>query len=134
MQASCQCGNLTAEINDGAEAMTVMCHCVDCQRRSGSPFGVISYYEKAEVCLFGPSKQFTRPCDSGETFTTGFCPECGSTVYALPGKYRGLIGITIGTIADPSTSRLPDRSVYEQSRHEWVKLPQMPRHPRGRDT
>ena len=36
MQASCQCGNLTAEIQDGAEPVVVACHCRDCQKRSGT--------------------------------------------------------------------------------------------------
>ena len=34
MDARCQCGNLTAHVADGAEPMTIMCHCVDYQRRT----------------------------------------------------------------------------------------------------
>ena len=72
MQASCQCGNLTAEIADGAEAMTVACHCIDCQKRSGSPFGVMAYYPDASVAIGGEAREYARPTDSGHTFTTGF--------------------------------------------------------------
>ncbi|MFB0611162.1 GFA family protein [Aurantiacibacter poecillastricola] len=134
MRAHCQCGKLSADISDDAQAMTVLCHCTDCQRRSGSPFGVMAYYDAAAVTLVGEATEYERATDSGSTFTTGFCPNCGSTVYARPGKYPGMIGIAVGAFADPSFPA-PVRSVYEQSRHPWVGLPDtMPRHPMGRDS
>ena len=53
MQASCQCGKLTAEVADGAEAMSILCHCLDCQRRTGSPFGTIAYFPGEAVTVSG---------------------------------------------------------------------------------
>ena len=134
MQASCQCGNLTAQIADAAEPMIVLCHCLDCQRRSGSPFGEIAYYPAEAVTLSGEAREFSRPTDAGNAFTTGFCPTCGSTLYARASKYPDILGVTVGTIADPAFP-LPARSVYEQSRHSWLEMPAgVPRHPRGRDS
>lgn len=134
MRASCQCGNLTGEIADGADPMTVLCHCFDCQRRSGSPFGEIAYYPAGCVSLDGEAREYTRRTDEGNDFTSGFCPTCGSTVYAKASKYPDLIGITVGTFADPNFP-LPARSVYEQSRHPWIAMPpEVPRHPRGRNS
>ncbi|VVT13000.1 GFA family protein [Erythrobacter sp. EC-HK427] len=132
--ASCQCGALTAEIADGAEAATVVCHCIDCQRRSGSPFGAIAYYPKDKVTLAGEATEFTRPTDEGRTFTTGFCPACGSTVWARADKHPTMIGVPLGAFADPLFGK-PARSVYERSKHYWVALPaNVPRHPMGRNT
>jgi len=134
MQARCQCGNLTAEVDAAAEPMTVLCHCLDCQRRSGSPFGEIAYYPAESVALAGDAREFTRQTDEGNAFTSGFCPVCGSTVYARASKYPGIVGVTVGTLADPSFP-LPARSVYEQSRHSWLEMPTgVPRHPRGRNS
>ena len=134
MRANCQCGSLTAEIADGAEPMIVLCHCLDCQRRSGSPFGEIAYYPADMVVLTGEAREYSRPTDEGNAFTSGFCPTCGSTVYARASKYPHITGITVGTIADPAFP-LPARSVYEQSRHLWIQMPQeVPRHPRGRNS
>lgn len=134
MQASCQCGNLTAEISDGAEPTVVMCHCLDCQRRSGSQFGSIAYYAAESVSIAGEAREFSRGTDNGNTFTTGFCPACGSTVYAKASRLPEIVGVTVGAIADPSFPP-PARSVYEQSRHRWLELPPaVPRHPRGRDS
>ncbi|HWK40951.1 MAG TPA: GFA family protein [Croceibacterium sp.] len=134
MQASCQCGSLTAEIAADAQPSVVMCHCVDCQRRSGSPFGSIAYFPAETVSLSGDAREYTRQTDSGHSFTNGFCPACGSTVYTRPGRKPGILGVTVGTIADPTLPR-PERSVYEQSRFDWVTAPEgTKRHPKGRDS
>jgi hypothetical protein len=134
MKASCQCGKLTATVADGAAAMTVLCHCLDCHRRTGSPFGTIAYFPQEAVAISGAPREFTRPTDAGNTFTTGFCAECGSTLYAKASRMPEITGITVGTLTDPAFPA-PVRSVYEQSRHDWVPLPQgLAHHPRGRDS
>ena len=122
MQASCQCGNLTAAVDPGAEPMVAMCHCVDCQRRSGSQFGSIAYYPADRVAVSGEAREFSRATDSGNVFTTGFCSTCGSPVYARPSRMPEIVGVMVGTFADPSFPR-PIRSVYEQSKHHWIEPP-----------
>lgn len=134
MEARCQCGSLTATIDDGAEPTIIMCHCLDCQRRTGSHYGSIAYYPGEAVAVVGEAREFTRPTDAGNTFTSGFCPRCGSTVYARASRLPEITGITVGTIADPAFPR-PLRSVYEQSRHHWLTLPDgMGHHPQGRNS
>jgi len=134
MEARCQCGSLTATIDDGAEPTIILCHCLDCQRRTGSHYGSIAYYPGEAVALVGEAREFTRPTDAGNTFTSGFCPRCGSTVYARASRLPEITGITVGTIADPAFPR-PLRSVYEQSRHHWLTLPDdMGHHPQGRNS
>ena len=122
MQASCQCGSLTAEIQDGAEPMVVACHCRDCQKRSGSPFGTMAYYPEDYVAIEGEAHEYSRPTDSGNTFTTGFCPACGSTLYGKASGFPDIVGVTVGTIDEPGALK-PLRSVYEQSRHHWIMMP-----------
>jgi hypothetical protein len=122
MQASCQCGSLTAKIEDGAEPTVVACHCLDCQKRSGSPFGAMAYFARAAVAVSGEAREYARPTDSGNTYTTGFCPTCGSTLYGKASAFPDIVGVTVGTIGDAELPP-PARSVYEQSRHPWVSMP-----------
>ena len=121
MKAQCQCGQLSADL-PARPRIVIACHCVDCQRRSGSPFGVFAYYFCNEVTTNGEAKCFERGTAEGNIFETFFCPECGSTVYAKPSKQPTLIGIAVGAIADPSF-KAPQISVWEQSRHTWVTIP-----------
>ena len=131
LHAQCSCGQLSAEITGEPDAV-VMCHCVACQRRSGAPFGVAAYYPADRVTLAGTSKRYTRIADSGNAFTTGFCPECGSSVWLEGPLKPGVIGITVGAIADPDFPA-PVRSVWEATRHAWVDVGFAGQHfPRGR--
>lgn len=123
MNASCQCGNLIATIDDDAQPMVVACHCRECQKRSGSPFGAIAYFSSDAVVIRGEAREYTRPTDEGGTFTTGFCPTCGSTLYGLASQHPAIIGITVGTIGERSFAR-PVRSIYEQTRHPWIAMPE----------
>ena len=131
MHAQCQCGQLSAEISGPSDAISA-CHCLDCQRRSGSPFGVIAYFPADRVSVAGEATTHTRYTDSGATFTTGFCPDCGATVWARADKHPTLLGVPVGAFADPAFSP-PLRSVFEASRHAWVQMPaDIPRYPCGR--
>ena len=120
MKAECQCGELSVEL-PGPTPAVVACHCVDCQRRSGSPFGVLAYYPADQLIIKGDAKRFERPTATGGVFESFFCPECGSTVYAKAGKHPTLIGVAVGAIAAPDFPA-PVRSVWEQSMHPWVML------------
>jgi hypothetical protein len=131
MKAECQCGRLVVTLPEVTPAV-VACHCIACQRRSGSPFGVMAYYPADQLIIVGDSTRFERPTDEGNRFETFFCPTCGSTVYARAAKHPAMIGIAIGTIADPDF-QAPIRSVWEQSMHKWVTLPGDVQHfPKGR--
>ena len=123
MEASCQCGQLQAHVANEARSFTILCHCSACQRRSGSPFGVIGYFPKNAVGIEGDAREFSRENDLGNIVTNGFCPACGSTIYVVLSKNTDLIGVPVGAFADPGFPR-PDLAVWEQNRHDWVSLPE----------
>lgn len=132
MKAECQCGQLTVEL-PGPTPAVVACHCIACQRRSGSPFGLMAYYGADQLTINGEARRYERPTDEGNTFETFFCPTCGSTVYARAGKHPTMIGIPVGTIANPEFQR-PVRSVWEQTMHRWITVPGEVQHfPKGRE-
>src|SRR5438105_678107 len=120
VKAECQCGRLSADLPT-RRPFIVACHCVDCQRRTGSPFGLLAYYAAGEVTIHGEAKRFARGTAKGNLVETFFCPQCGSTVYVKLSKQPAMIGIALGAIADPSFSG-PDISVWEQSKHPWVTI------------
>lgn len=116
--AHCCCGALCAEAI-GAPVFVGACHCTECQLRTGSPFGVSSYFPKEQVRTEGPSKVYVRGSDSGRKIAFHFCPDCGSTVFWCAEVLPDLIGIACGAFADPSMPR-PTLSVWETTRHPWV--------------
>ena len=129
--APCNCGALTAQVSGELDAV-VACNCTDCQRRTGSVVGVEAYYPAERVVVSGESKSWERDTASGKKLRQNFCPVCGSTVYFTAELKPGVIGIAVGAFADKDIPKSM-RSVWEQSRHEWLGLPEdIPHFPRGR--
>jgi hypothetical protein len=95
------------------------CHCTECQRRTGAPFGVSTYFRKEQVRTEGPSKVYGRGSASGQKVEFHFCPACGSTMFWYAEAVPDLIGIAFGAFADSSMPR-PTFSVWETTRHPWV--------------
>jgi hypothetical protein len=116
--ARCCCGALRAEATD--EPLLVgVCHCTECQRRTGSAFSVGTYFPKDQVRTEGPSKVYVRSSDSGRKVEIHFCPDCGTSVFWYAELRPDYIGIAFGTFADPLMP-WPTLSVWEMTRHPWV--------------
>jgi len=119
--ATCSCGQLTATV-DGDPVRVSACHCLACQRRTGSAFGFQARFPRERVRTTGEAHEYTRISDAGEARTFSFCPECGATVYYLVASAPEVIAIPVGAFADPGFPA-PRASVYERRRHPWVQLP-----------
>lgn len=119
--ASCSCGQLSAIVS-GDPVRVGICHCLACQRRTGSVFGVQARFPSASVTINGKARVYVRAGDSGRQSRSHFCPLCGSTVFYEVAGAPEHIAIPVGAFADPSFPA-PVRSVYEERMHSWVTLP-----------
>jgi hypothetical protein len=100
-----------------------MCHCLACQQRTGSVFGLQARFSEDQVRIEGRSTEYVRLSDDeGNEGRFHFCFECGSTVYYCAAAMRGVIAVPVGALADPAFAS-PTVSVYEDRRHPWVTLP-----------
>jgi hypothetical protein len=120
--AHCSCGQLRAMTS--AEPLRVsVCHCFECQRRTGSVFGAQARFPRDAVEVSGESHRYTRVGDEGRRASFHFCPNCGATVYYTVEGQEERIAIPIGAFADPLFPA-PTFSVYEDRMHSWVKMPE----------
>lgn len=119
--ASCSCGQLSATTT-GEPVRISICHCLACQRRTGSVFGMQARFPEAAVTVQGRSTVFARTGDEGTTARFHFCPDCGATVYYLMDAIPGMVAIPVGAFADPGFPP-PRVSVYGERMHPWVRLP-----------
>jgi hypothetical protein len=119
--ASCSCGQLTAKV--GGEPVRIsICHCLACQRRTGSVFGQQARFRREDVSLSGVSSEYVRVGDGGSHIRFHFCPTCGSTVYYQLEGLEEYLAIPVGAFADPGFPQ-PLFSVYETRMHSWVVPP-----------
>ena len=118
--ASCRCGQLKATC-EGEPVRVSVCHCLDCQKRSGSAFAAQARWPENQVTVTGEAKTWQRIADSGHRATYRFCPTCGSTVAFVIEGWPGVVAVPIGAFADSDFPR-PRFSVYEHRKHEWVAI------------
>ncbi len=118
--ARCSCGSLTLTLRAPAR-MVVACHCVDCQRRTGAPFGAGAFYPSDAVKISGTPKTYTRQAANGGLVHNHFCPNCGSTLFWTADNLPAMTGVALGALIDPP-SAAPARSIFERSRHAWVRI------------
>ncbi len=120
--AACSCGQLQARVT-GDPVRVSVCHCLACQRRTGSVFGAQARFPRANVRISGEGREFTRIGDEGGKCIFTFCPACGATVqYRLAG-HDDVVAIPVGAFADPDFPG-PNFSVYEERMHSWVVMPE----------
>ncbi|HEX7114868.1 MAG TPA: GFA family protein [Steroidobacter sp.] len=118
--ASCSCGQLQIEV-EGEPLGVGICHCLACQRRTGSVFAALASFA-TPFKVTGTASEYVRVGDQGARFRFHFCPVCGSTVFHTEEGDERSVSVAVGTFADPRFPP-PEVSVYDCRRHAWVKLP-----------
>ena len=125
-RASCRCGQLTA-IASGDPVRVSVCHCLNCQKRTGSAFAVQARWPSDRVETSGQTAAFRKVGDSGNWANFHFCPECGCDVWFVNGgptlhpAVGDSMAIPLGAFDDPHFAS-PQFSVFESRKHEWLEI------------
>jgi len=121
--ATCSCGQLRLEA-EGDPMRISICHCLACQRRTGSVFGVQAAFAPDQVRVVGRHADYARTSDEADrkVHVFHFCPDCGATVFHTEPTEPDVVAVPVGAFADPSFPP-PTVSIYESRRHPWVGLP-----------
>lgn len=119
--ASCCCGQLRITVQGEPRGVGV-CHCLACQRRTGSVFAALAGFALPYE-VSGTATDYIRTGDRGSKFRFRFCPICGTNLFHTEeGQEQSYVAVAIGGFADPSFPP-PEDSVYDCRRHPWVQLP-----------
>jgi hypothetical protein len=127
--AQCHCGSLRATTS-GEPLLVAICHCKACQRRTGAIASSVASFEKAQVTIEGDMKVFDRHGQSGRKVRFYFCPNCGTSLYWEADARPGLYILAVGAFADPNFSP-PSVSIFEETKHLWMRLPEGMKHFQG---
>ena len=120
--ATCACGQLQVTV-EGAPDRVLACNCRDCQRRTGSVFGVSAYFRDEQVvAIEGESRTFRRT-SGALRFETRFCPCCGTSVLWRSSALPAHLAIAVGCFADPAFPP-PTLVAWAAEQHPWVHFPQ----------
>jgi len=119
--ARCSCGGLSLNCS-GPPVSVALCHCRECQRRTGSSYGLAAFYERGKIEISGEFSDYVRQSDSGHAVAQHFCPRCGSTVFWEPARKPLMVAVAVGAFADPDFPA-PGKQVHGETRHRWLALP-----------
>jgi len=124
IDGSCHCGLVTYQADIDPEKVEV-CHCTDCQTLSGSAFRVVVQAEPGTFKLLsGQPKTYVKVAESGNKRVQGFCPTCGTSLYAhaLAGEPHirpPIVGLRVGAIKQRA-QLAPKAQYWTKSRLPWV--------------
>jgi hypothetical protein len=122
MEGGCACGGVRYRLT--SEPMFVhCCHCLNCQRQTGSAFVINLLIEADRVeLLSGEPEPVDVPRDDGSTQRIHRCPNCQVAVYSEYGRAEVRF-VRGGTLDEPS-SVAPDVHIFTRSKLPWVMLPE----------
>ena len=121
-EGGCSCGEVRYRLT--SEPLFIhCCHCLNCQRQTGSAFVINLLIESDCVeLLAGEPQQVDVPRDDGSEQQVFRCPTCQVAVFSHYG-FAGVRFVRTGTLDDPS-SAVPDVHIFTRSKLPWVTLPQ----------
>ena len=121
-EGGCSCGEIRYRL--ATEPLFVhCCHCLNCQRQTGSAFviNVLIETERVEL-LAGAPQRVDVPRDDGSEQRIFRCPTCQVAVFSHYG-HPGVAFVRAGTLDDPSSVQ-PDVHIYTRSKVPWLALPE----------
>lgn len=116
----CLCGAV-AYRSTGPALFSVVCHCRDCQRASGSGGVPILGVPKASFSCSGPVRQSRVTGGSGLAAVRNFCPACGSLLFGTPESAPEMVTLYVGSL-DDTAAFAPTDALFVSQRPAWAAL------------
>jgi hypothetical protein len=121
-EGGCSCGAVRYRLTS-EPLFTNCCHCLNCQRQTGSAFVINLLIEADRVeVLSGVPQPVDVPRDDGSKQRVFRCPTCQVAIFSEYGRpeVRFVRG---GTLDDPS-GVTPDAHIFTKSKLKWITLPE----------
>ena len=119
-QGGCLCGQIRYEIT-GDPLGVVVCHCLNCQKQSGSAFSINMIGISDQISIQGDLSTYADENDKGEPLKRNFCNTCGSPIYSEILSQGNLIALKIGTLNDTSGLE-PQSQFWCIRKHDWLSF------------
>src|SRR5262245_58152071 len=123
LTGGCSCGKVRYRLAS-APMFVHCCHCLNCQRHTGSAFVINLLIEASRVELQGEAPEpVTMPLNGGSPNQIFRCPECRVALWSVYGGRAQVLFVRGGTLDEPSAVS-PDVHIYTRSKLPWVRLPE----------
>ena len=121
VKGGCLCGMVRYTITE-KPLFTHACHCVDCQRSTGSAFVVHSYILQPFWQISGETHATKLPTGSGATMEQNFCRNCGTFIWLKnSGRPEGVIILRTCTLDDTNLFT-PEAHIFAKDMKNWFSM------------
>jgi hypothetical protein len=121
LTGECNCGSVTYKLK-AESLLTYVCHCGNCQKRSGSAFGMGIVVPVDDLQVEGELRCWERVSDAGNRNPRYSCAVCGNVIYGLGAYTPGFAKLMPGTLKDTREIQ-PDVHVWVSRAQRWVNIP-----------
>lgn len=123
LEGGCSCGTVRYRLAS-RPMFTHCCHCLDCQKQTGSAFAINALIETARIeMLAGEPVAIEMPSPSGRGHEIHRCPKCQVAVWSNYGRRSYLRFVRVATLDQPHAIE-PDAHIFTRSKVPWVRLPE----------
>jgi len=124
LSGGCVCGSVRFSCI-GVPMRVTICHCLWCQRRTGSAYGAEAVYLRNQVNATGLTRKFHRHTsdESGRWLDMHFCEKCGTNLGLTLEIRPDIRSLPVGAFDEPiwfEKNELEVKHVYMRSRRDWV--------------
>ena len=122
LEGGCACGAVRYRLTSPPMFVNC-CHCLDCQRQTGSAFAINAIIETDRIDVTqGDIAIATVPTDSGRPLDIHGCATCGTSLWSDYGRRPTVRFVRVGTLDDPGALS-PNAHIFTRSKQPWVGLP-----------
>ncbi len=115
----CECEELHYKLR-AAPLFTHACHCLDCQRRTGSAFSMTTFVLRADVIITHGQTLAKRASPRSTVYS---CSKCRTVIYIASTAFPLTVILKQGTLHDPSVAT-PQAHIWVRRKQPWLTLPE----------
>ncbi len=117
LSGECLCGAINYHCTE-APVIAGHCQCTDCQKMSGTGHSSNMAVPRGGLTIQGRMAFHEQKAESGNIVKRGFCPQCGSHIYAENSGMPHFEFIRAGSLHDIEKFK-PTMVVYTSSGAQW---------------
>jgi len=123
ISGQCLCGKVKYSSDAAEPVFTIICHCDDCQKQTGTSFSMTVGVPKESLVFENEDnlKEYVGEAASGKKVQRMFCKDCGSPIISMPAVMPDLTMIKAGTLNDKSWLK-PTHQFWCSTKHPWLEL------------
>jgi len=118
----CHCGHVTLEIEAQNLPPLYACHCLDCQRWSGSAFGLHLLCGVSAVRVTGETATYAK-AHRGQTCVQYACGVCHTRLFNETTAAPGMRVVRAGVL-EGAEQFVPVAHIWTRRKQPWLALPE----------